>query len=146
MTKTITQKILFKNTSPADVYPLYMDAKLHAKLTGAPARISSKAGSQFSAHGNYIKGKNLLIIKNKMIVQTWRGSDWNKTDGDSIFMLSFEPKGKDTLVQMTHANIPDKEADGIRSGWNDYYWKPWKEHLQIQRSDSGKAKKKIKLY
>jgi hypothetical protein len=30
---------------------------------------------------------------------------------------------------MTHANIPDDELPGIKTGWNDYYWKPWKKYL-----------------
>jgi len=38
---------------------------------------------------------------------------------------------------MVHANIPDKEAGGIKSGWNDYYWTPWKTHLA-----GGKVKRK----
>jgi len=34
---------------------------------------------------------------------------------------------------MTHANIPERFADDIESGWKDYYWKPWKKYLK-QRS------------
>ena len=129
MPKTITQKVLFKNTAAEALYNLYMDAKLHALVTGAPAKISKKAGTAFSAHGSYISGKTLHLVKNELIVQTWRGEDWNKKDADSIFMISLERKGKDTMLHAVHANVPDKEAAGIDQGWHDYYWKPWKQQL-----------------
>lgn len=34
---------------------------------------------------------------------------------------------------MTHANIPEDTAAGIKSGWNEYYWKPWKKYLKTLR-------------
>jgi activator of HSP90 ATPase len=130
MPKTITQKVVFKNTSPAKLYSMYLDSKQHAAITGGvAAKISAKEGAKFSAHDEYITGKNLQLVKDKLIVQSWRGSDWNKGDADSTFILQFEPKGKDTVMYMTHANIPDKHADGIKQGWVDHYWNPWKEVL-----------------
>ena len=137
--KTITQKVVFKNTTPEKLYDLYMDAKLHSLLTGAPAKITKKVGSSFTAHGDYIKGKNLHLIPGKHIVQSWRGKDWKKSDLDSIFMLQFEKQGKDAVLNMVHANIPDDEADGIKSGWTDYYWTPWKAHLAGQKPRKKKS-------
>jgi activator of HSP90 ATPase len=129
MTKTIVQKVLFTNTTPKALYELYMDAKKHAAITGAPAKISAKTGGTFSAHGSYIKGKNLHLKKNAAIVQTWRAEDWDKKEADSIFMIHLEPKGKNTLLHVVHANLPDKHAAGISKGWHDYYWRPWKQFL-----------------
>ncbi|MGP8217500.1 MAG: SRPBCC domain-containing protein [Bacteroidia bacterium] len=130
MAKTIMQKVVFKNTSTGTLYSMYLDSKHHAAITGGmPAKISAKEGAKFSAHGGYITGKNLQLIKNRLIVQSWRGSDWVKSDTDSTFILLFEQNGKDAVINMTHANIPDKHADDIKQGWIDYYWKPWKEYL-----------------
>ena len=39
MVKTITQKVVFKNTTPQQLYELYMDAKKHTESTGVPANI-----------------------------------------------------------------------------------------------------------
>jgi activator of HSP90 ATPase len=127
--KTLTQKVVFKNTTPAQLYELYMDSKLHSLTTGAPAKITKKEGSSYSAHGDYIKGKNYQLVPGKLIVQSWRANDWKKSDLDSIFMLQFEIKGKDAVLNMVHANLPDDQAEGIKSGWTDYYWTPWKAHL-----------------
>ena len=137
--KTLTQKVVFKNTTPEELYALYMDAKLHSKVTGNTAKITSKEGSSYSAFGLFISGKNLRLIPAKLIVQTWRASDWKKSDMDSIFMLSFEKKGNDAILNMVHANIPDDQAAGIKSGWNDYYWTPWKAYLSGQKVKKKKS-------
>ena len=128
MAKTITQKIVFKNAKAGSLYDMFLNAKQHRAITGGnPAKISSKEGSSFSVHGGYVVGKNLRLIKGKLIVQSWFGSDWDKNELDSILILRFDQQGKDAILHMTHANVPDKNADGIRKGWTEYYWKPWKE-------------------
>jgi hypothetical protein len=35
---------------------------------------------------------------------------------------------------MVHANIPKRYVKGIKSGWNDFYWKPWKVYLSKLKS------------
>jgi activator of HSP90 ATPase len=129
MAKTIVQKVVFKNTTPQKLYELYMDAKLHSSIAGSPAKITKKEGSPFSAHGNYITGKNLHLVPGKLIVQTWRTAEWDKSVLDSVFSMSFEQKGKDTVLHAVHSNIPDKSVKSIDKGWHDHYWKPWKQHL-----------------
>jgi activator of HSP90 ATPase len=129
MTKTITQKVVFKNTTAKALYDLYMDAKKHSTATGGPAKISAKEGTKYSVHGGYITGKNLHLLKDKLIVQTWRAKEWSKDDVDSTFIIKLEPKGKDVVLQMIHAHIPTKHVDGIKKGWNTHYWEPWKQYL-----------------
>ena len=130
MPKTIVQKVVFKNTTPKILYSLYMDAKKHSELTGAPAKITAKEGTKYSAHGTYISGKNLQLIPDKLIVQTWRAEDWSKDDVDSTFIIHLEPKGKNVVLHAIHANIPDEQVDDISKGWHEYYWEPWKKYLE----------------
>lgn len=129
MTKTIVQKIIFRNVTADALYDLYMNARKHTMATGARAKITAKEGSRFSAHENYITGKNLQLIKNRLIVQSWRATDWEKEDADSTFIIYLEPKGKNTVLHATHANIPVKHVDGINKGWHQYYWEPWRKLL-----------------
>jgi activator of HSP90 ATPase len=129
LSTTIVQEVVFKNATAKDLYDLYMDTKKHTIATGAPAKISSKEGGRYSAHNGYITGKNLHLVKDHLIVQTWRAQDWSKDDVDSTFIISLNPKGKDVLLQAVHANIPDKHAKGIEKGWHDFYWEPWKKYL-----------------
>ena len=129
MVKTIVQKVVFKNTNPKALYELYMDEKKHSHVTGGPAKIENKDGGKYSVHGGYIKGKNLQLVKNRLIVQSWRAQGWDKTDTDSIFMINLEQKGNDVVLHAMHANIPEKHVAGIKKGWYDHYWNPWKQHL-----------------
>jgi activator of HSP90 ATPase len=129
MVKTIFQKVVFKNTTPKILYGIYMDAYKHSQAIGAPVKIINKVGESFTSHGKYIHGKNLQLVKDKLIVQSWRGSDWAKDEMDSTFILQFYQQGNDTLLIMSHANIPEKHFKGIKNGWNKYYWKPWKKYM-----------------
>jgi activator of HSP90 ATPase len=106
-----------------------MNAKLHSHIIGGPAKIADKAGSDFSAHGGYITGKNIHLVKDKLIVQTWRSLGWDKDDVDSIFMIKLEPKGKDVILYAVHTNLPDKAVESVSKGWYDHYWNPWKQYL-----------------
>ncbi len=138
MAKTINQKVIFKNATTKDLYDLYMNAKKHSHVTGAPAKVSAKEET-YSTHNEYIKGKNLRLIKDKLIVQTWRASSWKKDDMDSTFILYFEQKGKDAVLEMIHANVPDGEVDSLTKGWNQHYWESWKSFL------SGKPIKRVTM-
>lgn len=129
MAKTITQKVVFKNTTTKALYDLYMNEKKHSEITGSPAKISNKEGAPFVVHGGYITGKNLHLVKDKLIVQTWKAEDWGKDAEDSIFIITLTAKGKDVVLKAIHANVPSKHVDGIKKGWFDFYWDPWKEYL-----------------
>jgi activator of HSP90 ATPase len=129
MSKTIIQDVVFKNTTPKDLYELYTDSEKHSIATGAPAKISTKEGSEYSAHNGYITGKNLQLIKDRLIVQSWRAQSWAADDVDSTFIIYLESQGRDTLLHAVHANLPDSAAVSIDSGWHKMYWEPWKLYL-----------------
>lgn len=129
MSKTITQDVLFRNTNPEALYELYMDSKKHSVATGAPAEISQTETGNYSVHGGYIIGKNLQLIKDRLIVQSWRAQSWEKNDVDSTFIIYLEPSGKDVLLHMTHANLPDNAVESIDLGWHKMYWEPWRLYL-----------------
>ena len=132
MARTIEQKVVFKNTTPKVLYDLYMNPDQHSNITGSPVEISDKTGSNFSAHGNYITGKNIHLVKDRLIVQTWRAQGWDKNDADSIFMICLEPQGNDVVLYAVHTNLPDKAVESVSKGWYDHYWNPWQQHLAGQ--------------
>ena len=129
MSKTITQEVLFKNTNAKTLFELYMDSTKHSEATGAPANISASEGGNYSAHSGYITGKNLQLIHEKLIVQSWRAQSWSSDDVDSTLIIYLEPKGKDVVLHITHANLPDSATDSINSGWHKMYWEPWRLYL-----------------
>jgi activator of HSP90 ATPase len=128
MSKSIIQTVDF-NASPEVLYALYVDSKKHSVATGAMAKISIKAGGTCEAYDGSLTGTTLGIIRNRLFVQTWRADDWNADQADSVLMLTFDKKGKGGRLTMVHANIPEEHYAGIKSGWTDYYWTPWKRFL-----------------
>ncbi|MBI4426822.1 MAG: SRPBCC domain-containing protein [Candidatus Kerfeldbacteria bacterium] len=62
--------------TPHQVYELLMDEKQHASFSGGEASISQKVGGAFSTFDGWASGKNVELIPDKKIVQTWRADDW----------------------------------------------------------------------
>jgi len=123
--KIVTQKVSFKGVSPDQLYRIYMDAKKHGSFIGSKVTINKKVGAKFSAFNGMVYGKNLCLVPNKMIVQTWRGKDWVKFNLDSILMLTFHRVKGGAEIKLVHTNVPEKHYKGIVYGWQNYYWKKW---------------------
>lgn len=132
MGKTITQSETFDAT-PAELYRMFLDSKKHGAMTGGKASVSAKAGGRFKVWDGYATGKNLLLEKDRLIVQSWRTADWKKSDPDSVLVLCFTRTGKGTRLDMTHANVPDGDAADLSAGWREYYWKPMRAFLRASR-------------
>lgn len=134
MTSAIHSVVSFENATPAKLYSLFMDTAKHTAATGMPAKISGKVGGKWSAFGGMILGKNLVLIPNRMIVQTWRSSAWKKVDSDSILVVTFEkaPYGG-SQVDLVHIGVPSYDHKGVTEGWVKYYWEPWKAYLERKR-------------
>ena len=130
MVKIIVQKIVFSNIKASKLYDMYLDSKQHSAITGEPATIKAKEGSKYSGYDGYHYGKILQLIKDKLIVQSFTAIDWNKKDVDSTLILLFEQDGKDAIIYMTHANVPDIQESAINTGWKEFYWNPWKMYLK----------------
>lgn len=127
-TKTLRQAVTIK-TTPDNVFNAFMDSRKHSRFTGGEARISKRIGGEFSVYNDYAIGKNLELIPNQLIRQTWRASDW--PDGAiSEIKLELEPTHLGTRISFTHKGIPLSEYEKIKSGWSEFYWKPLKAYLE----------------
>jgi len=133
MSTTIRQTVTF-DAPPHAVFEALLDSKKHAAFTGSKARISRKVGGKISAWDGYIEGKNLRIEKDKIIVQSWRTTDFAEGDPDSRVMFHFSPKGKGTRLMFVHSDVPDRLAEDFRQGWIDNYWVPLKVYFERSRA------------
>jgi len=95
--------------------------------------MSKKIGGSFSAWDRYIRGKNLSLVPRRLIVQSWRTSEFSKTDLDSILVLTFEEMAGGSLLTMTHTAVPDKGAPHYKRGWRKHYWNPWAKYLKTAK-------------
>ena len=128
MTEAIQQSVEFDAT-PQALFDLYIDSKKHSQATGGRAKISRRVGGAFSAFDGALRGKNLLIVPGKMIVQSWRSTSWKKHDPDSILILSFSKTPSGARVDLVHAGVPEHDHQGVTKGWHRFYWEPWKAYL-----------------
>jgi activator of HSP90 ATPase len=131
MNPVIEQTIIFPNTTPAELFDIFLDKKKHsAILDDSKAEVSRKEGEKFSLLDGNLKGKNLLIVPDRMIVQSWKGNVWRKDDLDSILTLTFTAVKGGAQIYMVHANTPDQFTEL----WDEIYWQPIKEYLKQQRT------------
>jgi activator of HSP90 ATPase len=129
MSKTIHQTVTFR-ASPDALFDTYLSSRKHSAATGAKAVMSRRVGATFSAHAGHLHGRNLAVVPKRLIVQSWRASNWKKRDLDSTLVLVFSRVPGGGRISMTHVNVPAANAASLTRGWDDYYWKPWKKYLR----------------
>src|ERR1022692_501627 len=128
MRPLITQSVVLPATAER-LYATYLDPAQHAAVTGAPVTVSAEPGSMFHAFGGQISGMMLSAIAPRLIVQSWRSTNFRDTDPDSTLILVFVPEGKDGRIDLIHIDVPEQDYQGVTEGWEKYYWAPWRRHL-----------------
>jgi len=118
--------------SPARLYRMYLDPKQHAAFSGAPVTIAARVGAPFKAFGGALSGTILQLVPNRLIVQSWRSTEFARGDLDSTLILSFWPERPGARIELTHANVADSDFAGVSEGWGRYYWTPWRNYLTAQ--------------
>lgn len=114
---------------PGRLYAQYLNAGMHAAITGAPARIAAKPGLAFTAFGGTLSGRILQLVPRRLIVQAWRSSHWPKSELDSTLVLSFHAEKSGGRIELTHVGVPEHDFAGVSEGWEKYYWGPWRAYL-----------------
>ncbi|HKV03775.1 MAG TPA: SRPBCC domain-containing protein [Candidatus Acidoferrales bacterium] len=128
MTKTIQQSVRFR-ARPEELFDIFLDSKKHSAATGGKASVSRKAGGKFTAWNGQLRGRNLLVVPKRLIVQSWRATQWKTGDPDSILVLQFSKARGGAKIDLVHVNVPQHDHKGVTQGWPKYYWKPWKKYL-----------------
>ena len=126
--KTLKQTVSFR-AAPAQVFDAFLSSRQHAAFTRHPAKISKRVGGRFSVYGGYASGKNIIISKNKKIVQSWRASNWPEGHYSEICLSLKKTKTGCQLV-FTQQGIPQDDYSAIKQGWNEFYWKLLKAYLK----------------
>lgn len=114
---------------PKRIYSAWLSSKEHSTMTGAKATASTKAGGKFSAWDRYISGKNLELVPNKRILQSWRSTEFLKEHLDSYLLIKLDEVKGGTKVTLVHSEIPDGRSAAYKKGWIDFYFKPMKSYF-----------------
>ena len=115
---------------PAKVYRALVDSAQHAKFTGAPAEIGTRAGDAWSAYGGKISGLQIELVDGARIVQTWRAGNWPE-GVHSLVRFELKADGGGTKIVLEHDALADDQLAHIDGGWGKMYWEPLRKHLEI---------------
>jgi activator of HSP90 ATPase len=127
--RSIVQQSVILPAPAQTLYSMYLDAAIHAEITGAPVTIDAKAGSPFRAFEGSLSGSMLTVVPSTLIVQSWRSTHFNDGDPDSTLILTFTPHGEDGKIDLVHLDVPEQDYQGVINGWETYYWTPWRGYL-----------------
>lgn len=110
-------------------YLAWLDSDTHSKMTRGFAECSIEVGAEYSAWDGYIWGKNLELIENQKIVQSWRSAEFSDEDKDSILNVEFKAlsDGKCEL-HLNHTNIPAGQTQ-YENRWVDNYIEPMMDYF-----------------
>jgi len=114
--------------APETVYSAWLDSEEHARMTGDTANVSAVAGAPFEAWGGYIQGRNLELEPGIRILQSWRTSEFEDSEPDSLLEVVLTPEGIGTTVTIRHSNLPPHGMQ-YQQGWIDSYFTPMKEYF-----------------
>jgi len=97
-------------------------------MTGGAAECSDVVSGLFSVWDGYITGKNLLLVVDSEIVQSWRSTEFKDSDEDSKLTVRFKDNQEGCELTLIHENIPDDQPD-YEKGWSDHYFVPMREYF-----------------
>jgi len=131
-TGIIRHTVLIPLASPQEVYRAFVSSKEHTEFTGSEAKCSARVGGRFTAWRKYISGKNIKLVKDKMIVQESRTSEWPEGYEPSILKISLKKKGGGTQLSMSQSRVPASQVDRYDKGWYESYWEPLKRFFRAK--------------
>ena len=115
MKEEIELKEIFSG-EPSEIYIAWLDSKLHSEMTGGVADCSREIGKPFFAWDGYISGRNIELVENEKIVQSWRTSEFAENDEDSLLQITLKKVSEGTEFTLKHTNIPEGQKQYLQ-GW-----------------------------
>jgi uncharacterized protein YndB with AHSA1/START domain len=110
--------------SPAEIYRAWLDSIGHSEMTGGEATMSDEVGADVSAWDGYITGRNLELVPDERIVQSWRTTEFDDECEDSIVTILLQETEGGTLLTLEHSNVPDEHKSYEEGGWQSHYFEP----------------------
>jgi activator of HSP90 ATPase len=118
------------NTNAGKIYKAWLSSEGHSAITGSPAKVEGMVDGNFVAWDGYIQGMFLELEENKRILQAWRTAEFPAEAEDSIVEITLQENHGKTKLTLKHSNIPEGQAEGYKSGWDDFYFNPMKKYFQ----------------
>jgi len=129
MKRSVISQSIVLPAPAATLFETYIDGAKHAQLTGAAVAIGSEPGAAFRAFDGAITGTMLCVRPPLLVVQSWRSIHFRDTDPDSTLILAFVAQGSQGRIELVHLDVPVQDYQGVSSGWENFYWAPWRRLL-----------------
>jgi activator of HSP90 ATPase len=114
--------------TPEQIYNSWLAGKLHSAMTGGHADSIAEEGSKFTAWDGYISGKNLTLVPNQKIIQSWRTTEFKNDEEDSIIEIDLKAVERGCQLTLTHSKIPAGQPD-YEQGWIEFYFEPMSKYF-----------------
>ena len=118
------------------LFDMYLDPVAHGAFTGSAVTIAAKAGTAFQAFGGQLSGTMLVVVRPRLVVQSWRSTKFTEADPDSTLILLFSPDESDPAhgrIDLVHLDVPEHDCHGVTEGWQKFYWTPWQAYLSAAK-------------
>jgi len=132
MRSIIRQSVVLPASADA-LFEMYLDPAVHGAFTGFPVSIGEESGAAFRAFDGQLSGTMLVVVRPRLVVQSWRSTKFMDGDPDSTLILVFSPdapEGKNGRIDLVHLDVPEHDYEGVTDGWHKYYWTPWRAYLE----------------
>ena len=118
---------------PERLYRAWLSSRGHTAMTGGKAKASARVGARYTAWDGYIRGKNLKLKRPKLIVQSWRNTEFAKGAQDHKIEVRLAKAGSGTKMTFIHSGLTPAGVRRYRKGWRDYYFVPMKKYFAAQK-------------
>jgi len=126
---TIEQKYEM-NATPEEVFDALVNPDTIQHWSGDEAKMGPDVGDTFTLWGGQMFGTNIEVVKNKKLVQEWCYDQW---EAPSKVTFTLKPKGKKTIVELLHEDVPEKSLRSIDEGWDAYYLGAMKDMFEEKK-------------
>ena len=125
--------------TPTLIYQAWLSSEGHTNMTGGKATASDKVGAKFTSWDGYIYGENILLEENHKIKQTWRSSQFEASEEDSILEINLKEQNGGTELTLIHSNVPESGEHYIK-GWDEHYFQPMKSYFSTIKTMEKRTK------
>jgi uncharacterized protein YndB with AHSA1/START domain len=107
---------------PSAVFRYLTESALWARWQGEAAELNATQGGRFMvrmAGGQVVEGTFVTVEPDARIVVTWGWRDHPRMPpGTTTVEFELVPEGQDTLLRLTHRDLPAEDVPIHRAGWD----------------------------
>ncbi len=111
--------------NPEVVFPFFTDPSLMVRWMGDEAMLNPRAGGAYRIRvaGRHVaRGEYVEVDPPRRVVLTWGWEDEDAlvASGSSTVEVELFPEGEETIVRLTHRDLPAESREPHGAGWEHY--------------------------